>query len=322
MKYRFEYLPYRRKFRRPLATAHGVWEHREGIIIRLEREDGAYGFGEVAPVPWFGTETMEAALKGCEFFSGLGIVDPRDLPTNNMPCFNWAVSSAIDGQQQPLAREFTVAALETNLGELDEKRHSGFRTFKRKIGVAEVEAEMKAVDSFVAELEEGQRLRLDANSGLSEHDFKRWLEFLEGKPVEFLEQPLAPGLENRMLEIVEPFSTPLALDESIAGLDSLLRWRDWPGVLVVKPSLLGWIGDENLPPIVGSSVFETAFGFEAALQFLSRHQKTDTAIGFGTNDLFESDGWSLHGNGAFLTSGKITNSDLQNLWEEKRENIS
>ena len=63
MNYRFQYLPYRRVFRRSLVTAHGEWSHREGIVVRLEREDGAFGFGEIAPVPWFGTETLEVALK-------------------------------------------------------------------------------------------------------------------------------------------------------------------------------------------------------------------------------------------------------------------
>lgn len=323
MNYRFEYLSYQRNFRRPLTTAHGVWASRKGMIIRLEREDGVFGFGEVAPVPWFGTETLDAALHWCGELEGRRIPEPMELLTKDLPCTNWAVASALDGMRRDsMNRDFSVAALVAGPGDLEEKREDGYKTFKLKIGATDLETEQQQIDAMVSKLDAGQQLRLDANGGLSERQFKHWLEFLEGKPVEFLEQPLAPGLENRMLEIAEPFSTTLALDESIAGMESLLRWRDWPGILVVKPSLLGWVGDVDLPAMVGSSVFETAFGFEAALRFLGRHHKTDTAIGFGVNSLLADDGWTLHKSGPTLSSGAISNSELQTLWEEKREAIS
>ena len=321
MKYRFEYLPYRRKFTRPLATARGLWEYREGLVIRLETEDGNYGFGEVAPVPWFGTETLDGAFDWCK---GQGEwIDLRNSLPVDLPCCQWAVFSAQSAiEEEPLKRVFPVAGLVTGPRVFEEKQVAGFQTFKLKIGVANPEVEQAQVDGLVSELEDGQCLRLDANGGLSERDFKSWLDFLEGKPIDYLEQPLEVSLENRMLELVEPYSTSLALDESVTGLDSLKRWENWPGVLVVKPSLLGWVEENNLPRMTGSSVFETAFGFEASLQFLARHQKTDTAIGYDTNALLEKDGWSIRGSGSTLAAGEVTNADLQTLWEEKRETVS
>lgn len=323
MNYHFQYLPYRRNFCRPLATAHGVWQHREGIVLRLERDDGAFGFGEVAPVPWFGSETYETALMWCDEIGKRHIQDPRDVIGEKMPCFNWAIHSAVDAlQSEPGQASFPVAALASDSDSISGKQAQGFQTFKLKIGASDLQTDLKSVGAAIAELEEGQQLRLDANGGLSERDFKAWLEYLEGQPIEYLEQPLGIGLENRMLEIAEPFSTTIALDESIAGLDSLLHWKDWPGILVVKPSLLGWIGDEALPDLVGSSVFETAFGFEAALQFLARRQITNTAIGFDTNVLLEADDWSIHESGPILKAGTVTNAQLQSLWEDKYETLS
>ena len=184
--------------------------------------------------------------------------------------------------------------------------------------MSELETELAQVNEVLEQLAKGQRLRLDANGGLAERDFKAWLQFLEGKAVDYLEQPLGPGLENRMLEIAEPYSTPVALDESVTGMASLSDWKNWPGPLVVKPSLLGWVDQELPSHIIGSTAFETAFGFEAGLRFLARHQKLDTAIGYGTLDCFEDDGWSLHRPTNQFTSGEVTNSDLQTLWEEKR----
>ncbi len=323
MKYRFEYLPYRRKFCRPLTTAHGIWQEREGIVIRLEREDRAFGFGEVAPVPWFGSETFERALKWCSEIGKRPIQELRNMLGEKMPCFNGAIASALEGiQGDPVQRSFPVAALVAGADSISEKQALGYQTFKLKIGVTDLQTDLERVETTIDQLEAGQQLRLDANAGLSERDFKAWLEYLEGKPIDYLEQPLGIGLENRMLELAEPFSTPIGLDESIAGLDSLMHWQDWPGPLVVKPSLLGWIEDEVLTDLVGSSVFETAFGFEAGLQFLARHQKSDTAIGFDTNALLEADDWSLHEAGPTLVAGRVTKAQLQTLWEDKHATVS
>jgi o-succinylbenzoate synthase len=53
-----EHRIYRRAFQAPVRTAHGSWTQREGILLRLRSQDGTVGFGEVAPIPDFGTETL------------------------------------------------------------------------------------------------------------------------------------------------------------------------------------------------------------------------------------------------------------------------
>jgi len=63
---RVDIRPYRRPFRQPLQTAHGLWAVREGIILRFEDEQGQVIFGEIAPIPWFGTETLEQARAWCD----------------------------------------------------------------------------------------------------------------------------------------------------------------------------------------------------------------------------------------------------------------
>ena len=49
--------PYRRAFRQPLRTVHGEWTTREGFLVQVE-QDGGFGYGEVAPLPSFGSETV------------------------------------------------------------------------------------------------------------------------------------------------------------------------------------------------------------------------------------------------------------------------
>ncbi|MBD0269728.1 MAG: o-succinylbenzoate synthase, partial [Cyanobacteria bacterium Co-bin8] len=65
-----EYRPYERPFCQPLKTAHGLWSVRQGILLRLTDSTGRVGYGEVAPIPWFGSETTAAALALCQSLSG------------------------------------------------------------------------------------------------------------------------------------------------------------------------------------------------------------------------------------------------------------
>jgi O-succinylbenzoate synthase len=73
--WKIEHRRYRLPFLHTVRTAHGHWAEREGILIRAVRvedggrEVGVVGWGEVAPIAWFGSETLEeaeAALKGLE----------------------------------------------------------------------------------------------------------------------------------------------------------------------------------------------------------------------------------------------------------------
>ncbi len=65
MWYKFEFRPYQRKFVRGVATSHGMWNIREGIILRLSDENGRITWGEIAPISWFGSETLQQALNFC-----------------------------------------------------------------------------------------------------------------------------------------------------------------------------------------------------------------------------------------------------------------
>ena len=55
MKYLFDFHYYKRNFKNPLRTSHGLWKTREGIIIRLENTEGKISYSEIAPIPFFQT---------------------------------------------------------------------------------------------------------------------------------------------------------------------------------------------------------------------------------------------------------------------------
>ncbi len=69
-----------RRFRlplvRPLATAHGTIESRDGFLVTLMDDEGACGFGEATPLPSFGTEDASTTRQALES-ALMGLVDGR-----------------------------------------------------------------------------------------------------------------------------------------------------------------------------------------------------------------------------------------------------
>ena len=154
----------------------------------------------------------------------------------------------------------------------------GFLTFKVKVGVIDREREFDRIDRLAGALRDSHNLRLDANGGLDEEDLAKWLDFLEGKPVDYLEQPLPKGREAEVLEVSRGYGTPVALDESVSRWRDLQLWSDWPGPLVIKPTILGCLKGTVPAGAVGSSVFETSFGYRGRIAVFSPspdHRSTD-----------------------------------------------
>ena len=306
MNYSLQYKVYRRPFQNALETARGPWHIRKGIVLQLEDAQGNIGFGEIAPIEDFGTESLadaEAFLKNLQ-----GMWDGK-IP-EGLPCCAFGLGCAkgwINDRFSTINATLETAALlpagERAVAVMDEKLAAGFRTFKWKMGVGDPDSEKK----IAATLAGRGTLRLDANGGLEIEQAKDWLGFLDTLPgMEYLEQPLPRGRWRECLPLNGQFKTPVALDEDAADA------HDWPGPLVIKPALDGNItATSNRDPIY-SSALETSIGREAALRLA---MKSARAIGFGVSELFPEDGLDLHDAGPRIKVGTIGTSEMQEIWE-------
>ena len=178
------YRPYQRHFRQPLRTAHGPWSVREGVILRLVDDTGHVGYGEIAPIPWFGTETLAEALTFCQslganFWQNRTTLTASDIPPN-LPATQFGIATAWANLQAsqtspppPLSLSpppSICALLPTGKAALTTWPplwEQGFRTFKWKIGVADIAQECRWLEDLIAQLPPQARLRLDANGGLT-----------------------------------------------------------------------------------------------------------------------------------------------------------
>ena len=312
--------PYRRAFRQPLRTAHGEWATREGFLVRLEQE-GRVGYGEVAPLPEFGSETLADAMA---FLEQLTIQPEMAVPVN-LPCCAFALSAAqifaergsLDllkngeasnqgASRVPISRliapprDYSVSALlpsgSAALRLAAQKSKAGYCNMKWKIGIDPIAKEISTARSLFDSLPSTVRLRFDANAGLAASELEQWVEVLipYRERIDFIEQPLACGQEALMSDYMEASGLCIALDESLNGSDRE-RWlkpNAWAGALVIKAPLMGELSQQAdrlaavAKQVVFSSVFETGIGLENSLRLADSLPQVFRPIGYDTVNAF------------------------------------
>jgi O-succinylbenzoate synthase len=210
MAYRFDFRPYKRQFARPLVTNHGSWDIRAGIILRLQDGMGRVGWGEIAPISWFGSETLEQAVDFCRQFSQEITVEEISSIPDTLTACQFGFESALgrreggkegrrdgvmegrrDGNQKcwgigdflkvnaPLFSLPHCGLLPTGEAALtagENLWNQGYRTVKWKIGVDAIARELTIFHKLIQNLPVSATLRLDANGGLSYEQAKLWLE--------------------------------------------------------------------------------------------------------------------------------------------------
>jgi o-succinylbenzoate synthase len=289
MSYQVHIQPYCIPFRQPLRTAHGTWAHREGAWLTLTDCLGQHHQSEIAPLPNFGSETLEQALTWIASLKGHITSDQIFAIPDRLPCCQFAFETAL---LPCLPEKLTIAALlPAGAAALDQWQtyyQRGHRTFKWKIGIFPDELDILSL--LLTQLPKDTKLRLDANASLTLEETVRWLDRTDRHPqIEYLEQPL-PDLET-LLNVAPQFSTPLALDESIASLQQLQNAHNlgWRGIFVIKPAIVGsprklmaFCTTRQLD-MVFSSVFETAVGRQQGIN-LAHHCQSTRPLGYGTAD--------------------------------------
>jgi len=301
--YTFTYSIYQRPFRQPLKTSHGVWQVRVGIIIQLTDNLGRSHQGEIAPIPWFGSESIEQAILWCQQLSGDRITSAQiyQIPDNLPACqfgFGSALTAFTSDRSKSIQTDLDISALLPSgaaaIERLPALYSQGYSTFKWKIGVLPIAQEVAIWTQLMTVLPADAKLRLDANGGLTYPFAEQWLELCDRESrIEFIEQPLAPDKISQIRELAQLHNTPIALDESVATFDRIQSvYADgWRGIYVVKPGIAGfpWRLAEFITQyqldVVFSSVMETNVGRDAAFQLASSLQ-LNRSMGFGIDEWF------------------------------------
>jgi o-succinylbenzoate synthase len=258
----------------------GVWPapggrlaERTGFILALTDGEGRTGYGDAAPWPRFGDETVGSAglaLRGA-MRRLLGLPEeefPRAIerlrslaPVAATPAARHAIDLALHdllAQRTgvPLARLLggaaALAAVPANAviprtgaertAELARAAvAAGAGTIKVKVGLAPVEEDCGRLRALREAVGPDIRLRVDANQDWSEEEAIRALRALAPFGLEFAEQPVEAEAIDVMARVRAESGVPLAADESVRDGASARRILDAGAadVLVLKPQVLG-----------------------------------------------------------------------------------
>jgi len=259
------FTPYSLPLRQPWVSARGGFVVREGWLVRLVTDAGLIGYGDCAPLPQAGTESMDSAvaclsgwaatLPGLSLEVALGRVTASAAGAPAACCGLETALLDLLAQQAglPLARWLnprSSAAVKVNavLGGVDSqviKRAlaavaEGYSVLKLKVGLAAGHEEIPLLHDLARCLPAGISLRLDANCAWNEREAGDFLGELAGLPVESVEDPLANPDRAGWFRLQAKVPFPLAADESlrIMGADTVFNQSPVRRV-VLKPMVLG-----------------------------------------------------------------------------------
>ena len=300
-------------FRRPFATATGMWLHREAWIILLASTDGRIGLGEAVLEP-DATEVEETILArviretaGRARGGDLPDAEELELLGGSGRAFRAALDSArldlcgvLDSLAVPVNGTIGFAAPREGAEAALQAIEAGFTTLKLKAGaeretedlVARVRAIRQAVGPDV-------RLRLDVNGAWDLPTAEERLEAVERFDIQYVEQPLPADDTDGAAELRRRVGVPIAADEAVYAASAARRLlaEGAADVLVVKPVRVGGpvavaeIAAAALAagvPVVLSTLFETGIGIAAA-RACAGGLPGDFAHGLATAGLLEHD---------------------------------
>jgi o-succinylbenzoate synthase len=276
-------------FRRPFATATGMWLHREAWIVLLESTDGRVGLGEAVLEP-DATEVEETILaRAIRETAGRAregdLPDAEELELLGGPgrAFRAALDAArldlaitADGVVVPVNGTIGFAAPREGAEAALQAIEAGFTTLKLKAGaeretedlVARVRAIRQAVGPQI-------RLRLDVNGAWDLPTAEERLEAIARFEIQYVEQPLAADDTSGAVELRRRVTVPIAADEAVYAPIAARRLlaEGAADVLVVKPARVGGpVAVAEIAaaaraagvPVVLSTLFETGIGIAAA----------------------------------------------------------
>lgn len=283
-------------FRRPFATATGMWDAREAWVIRLVDADGRSGVGEAVLEPADG-ETATTVLEHL-VREAVALASEDTLPTaeelelHGSPgrALRAALDSArFDLERAPEARlapagsgvgvNATIASIGPSASAEAARQAvaAGFTTLKLKAG-AERETMVLAdrVGAVRAAVGPGVHLRLDVNGAWDLDTAEERLAAVARFDLEYVEQPLPAGDVDGLALLRRRSRVPVAADEAVSSVRAarLLLEAGAADVLVVKPVRVGGpvaaaeiaeLAAERGVPVVVSTLFETGVGIAAAL---------------------------------------------------------
>ncbi|QNQ21149.1 o-succinylbenzoate synthase [Kosakonia sp. SMBL-WEM22] len=215
---------------------------RDGLFVRLQ-EKGCEGWGEIAPLPGFSIETLDAVQPVVMAWvqawrDGASLA----LPSQPSAAFGLSCALAELAEQLPQPADYRAAMLCT--GDPDELFAAlaalpGEKLAKVKVGLYEAVRDGMVVNLLLESIPD-LRLRLDANRAwtpLKARQFAKYVAPANRARIAFLEEPCQS--REASLAFAEETGIAIAWDESLREADFTFTPQPGVSAVVIKPTLTG-----------------------------------------------------------------------------------
>lgn len=216
---------------------------REGLLLLLQ-ENRRQGWGEIAPLPGFSSETLAQAQQACLAWIADWLTG-RSPTESALPSAAFGISCAcaeLDGVL-PNAASWQSAPL--CYGDPDalllQLQAQATPCAKMKVGLYEAARDGMQVSLLLDALPQ-LRLRLDANRSWTPEkarQFVRWLTPQQRVRIAFIEEPCRTPEES--LRFAADCNVRIAWDETLREPGFTLRTQPGVAAVVIKPTLTGSI---------------------------------------------------------------------------------
>lgn len=306
-------------FKKFLKTSRGGYSNKTSYFIVLNKKTNPdkKSVGECAYFDDLSPNNMKDVETQLEFLAkNVNELTPEDFST--YPCIRFGFEMALK-EYENNRRGFLFPSKFTSgeegipingliwmgdeefMGEqIKQKLEEGYPCIKLKVGALDWFSEISIIRKLRKKFSKDDlEIRVDANGAFSFDEVYGKLMELAALDVNFIEQPIMAGDEEKMRLLCENTPLPIALDESLIGIYSTEEKEKFlsfikPQYIILKPSLLGgfkaseeWIthANKNQTKWIATSALESNIGLNAISQWVYNLDPNPVSQGLGTGKL-------------------------------------
>src|SRR5689334_16121916 len=236
---------------KPVIMAGEEVRRADNVLVRIETDNGAVGWGEAASAPVMTGDTLESIVSAIHYlFAALRGRDATDIEgalavMDGRMYGNHGAKAAIEialhditglasgkpvhallGERKrtrlPLLAMIAGGDWDGDLADAAKKKTAGFTAFKIKVGIDTPEKDADRTRAICQVLGDGFLISADANQGFSFEQAYDYLRGVEWANLNFLEQPIDARQLDGMASLAhEAGRIAIGADEGIHSLDDI-----------------------------------------------------------------------------------------------------
>ena len=224
----------------------------ENVLVRLEGDGGAIGWGEAPAAPTMTGETAESlvaavrclspAVLGRDVEDLAGAIDAMDARMYGNASAKSAIEMALFDltgkargkpvaellgevlrQRMPVLRMLGNGDTKADIDDARQLVQYGFQTFKIKVGVNPVRMDADRACRIREALGDAIVLSADANQAWTTPEAIEFVTGAEDARLDFIEQPVRGVDVDGMAEVAAATRTPIGADEGLHGIEDIRR---------------------------------------------------------------------------------------------------